>query len=53
MTSSAVKINRYIVRRTAYGYVAYDLDIKANVGREVKSKASVQERVEKLNQTAA
>jgi hypothetical protein len=47
-----MNIPRYIVRRTSYGYVAYDLDAKCNVGIAIRSKASVARKVASLNGTA-
>jgi len=42
-------IARYIVCRTSYGFVTYDLDNKVNVGREIRSRKAVQARTDKLN----
>jgi hypothetical protein len=44
-----MNVSRYIVRRTAYGFVTYDLDAKVNVGRKLRSRKPVQFRTDKLN----
>lgn len=44
-----MNVSRYVTRRTAYGFVTYDLDAGVNVGREVKSRKSAQSRTDELN----
>ena len=49
MSYTVKTVSRYIVRRTAYGFVTYDLDAEINIGRELRTRKIVQSRTDKLN----